>query len=200
VLSDGLARIQDLDGLKCRVVSIPKCRKDFDRRESAPAIKFSRLCVVRIRACFCNGLDLQEPNLALPEPRLGMGEKTRAMSLAPSICPDRDAMDVPGIWEVLAQRKESDQNGAVGKRESGQDCRVSGIHQQSMFDPEPHGKRAKHRFAFRCALEVRANNFHVGYRNWLTVGPHRGRSPRMRGVRAERRVGPRPNADAQMAH
>jgi hypothetical protein len=162
MLSDGLGGIQDLDGLKCRVMSIPKCRKNFDRREPAAAIEFSRLRVVRIRTRFCDGLDLQEPNPALPEPSFSMGEKTGAMSLAPSICPDRDAMDVPGIWEVFAQRKEPDQNGSVRKRESGHDRRVSGIHEQSTFDPEPHGKRAKYCLAFRCALEVGSDNVHAG--------------------------------------
>jgi len=143
-------------------MSIPKGRENLNRRESAPAIKLARLFVVWIRARFCDGLDLEESNVTLPKPSFSMGEKTGAMSLAPKVCPDRDAVDVPSIREVFAQRKESDHSGPVCKCERGHDRRVSGIHEQSTFNSEPHGKRAKYCLAFRCALEVGSGNIHAG--------------------------------------
>jgi len=93
-----------------------------------------------------------------------MGKKTRTVPLATSVCPDRDAVDVPGVWKVFAQRKESRQSGAVRKRERWHDGRVSGVHEQGTFDPEPHGKRAKYCLAFRRALEVGADKVHAGER------------------------------------
>ena len=82
-------------------MSIPKGWEYLNRRESTPAIKLPRLFVVRVRARICDGLDLQESNVLPPKPSFSMAEKTGAVSLAPKVCPDRDAMDVPSIREVF---------------------------------------------------------------------------------------------------
>ena len=90
---------------------VPQCRKNLDRREPPATIELASFGVFLAGGCRSDRLDLQEPNAAFLEPGFGISEKSGTMSFASRISPDRNAMDVPGIREVFAQRQESDQRG-----------------------------------------------------------------------------------------
>ena len=99
---------QHLDRTQRRIVRVPQRRKNLDRREPPMAIEFAGFRVLVAGGCRSDGLDLQEPNAASLEPGFGMRKKAGTMSLASCIRPDRNAMDVPGVREVFAQRQEPD--------------------------------------------------------------------------------------------